>query len=498
MVLIHEYLIEESTNKSPFYEKGVRQAYAIVLLIVKKAIKILKTGAAGIIQGKDKLLVQLYKIQEQLEELSKGIIWQLEEHYIRILNILNYYVLFARSFYRMDNLARESSRNITEGEYIIEVKRLCALAGFSCGEPELVNANAFFLEAKSQWDTKSMEIKENFPKELNEILKQAVSLLLCREFFKEDGNPFYDLYAKLQQSSKEFTLERYLEECKTVLAKYWLEDMKMKRLATSYYVYNMWQLEKVDDESLKEYATNHTKLAMVQNILSWAVNQGIDKYLELYNYLVTIYFDEDVQGYCKKEGREMKDPKGLKDRLDKLKALNDQAMNIFGYYASEVGSFVKTSKLYQGANSLLKLDAQYEFFKTNALKLITLGRTIVKKFANGMVIIYVQGQNTIIVLIETVKDPGPIKEKLMEKFKNLREVSKEYYLKLDFDKDGWVSAADFWESMKVLYEFLKKVDYLNAAYELYTKALLFLHLKNEEAKPVEERKVSIEAPAIKS
>ncbi len=489
---MHKYLTAESKADDSFLNKRMRQAYGLLLGAVQRSLDSL-SGVRGKVGGwRDRVCEKLSALQKQLREIYVESVWMLEENYILAMDLLNSYVLFARAFCDSHHAAQLEKRELSFPAYLGQVKALYMLAGMSLSQDDEQRAREFFDEAKSLWENQqlSIEDKENVLNILLECMKKAVALHLGK-FDKAIGFGYYDVYEKLAQGKKPFTLEEYVEECRKTFVGQWKDELFMRDRAAQYYVYSGHHIEAINEDYLRKYAADHTRFVRLQRMASRAMDLAVERYLEFYEYLVNVYFDEDVAEFAKQSGHEHKDIKGLEARLDRLNALNMKALDIFGYYGSEVKNFIEGSRVYTWATKTLRLDIPFEFVKTNTLRLFQLGGIVVKKFREGMTIIYDKSSHTLTVVIETVKNPAKLKESMIGGFKQLKSMTMGYYLVLDFDADGWVSMSDFWASMGKLYKILKEMDYVGEAKALYMKALGYIHLAAKEAKPGEKPEIEM-------
>eukprot|EP01022_Parablepharisma_sp_SALTPOND_P000886 TRINITY_DN1051_c0_g2_i1.p4 TRINITY_DN1051_c0_g2~~TRINITY_DN1051_c0_g2_i1.p4 ORF type:complete len:567 (-),score=99.98 TRINITY_DN1051_c0_g2_i1:80-1780(-) len=479
----HEYLIQKDKEDTGFAEKKVKQAYGVALGLVQRSAELLQNATGKVGTWRDKVVEQLVLLETQLKVLYQESLWMIHENYIMSLQVMNHYVIFARAFYDSYAIATHEKKELVFSAYLEQVRALSIIAGMPLTEDDEVRARSFFDEAKTLWEGKllTLDDKSNESKELLETLKKAVALQLGK-FNKAVGLGFYDAYEQLAQLSAEFSLEDYINECQRIIGNQWKDEYMMRRLAAEYYVYNKWRIEELNNDYLKRYASEHTRLMVVRKLLERTLELAIERYLKFYEYLVGIYYDESVENYAKAKGREYKDLKALEGKLERLKVLNMRAMDIFGFYGNEVKNFVQESRLYQCAASTLRLDVPLEFAKTNALRLFRFGGVLVKKFREGMTVVYDKGSHTVTVVLETVKNPAELKNQLTAQFKNLKSVVAGYYLMLDFDADGWVSMGDFWNSMGKLYKILRQMDYIGEGKVLYMRALGYLTLAKRDVK----------------
>ena len=474
---VHEYLTGESKADAGFTEKKLKQAYGVALGLVQKSMGVIQNVQGKVGGWRDKVTEQLVLLETQLKLLYQESLWMVHENYIMALQVMNHYVIFARAFKDAYDCATHEKKELVFSDYLGHVKAVANKANMPITEEDEARARAFFDEGKVLWENRllTLDDKKKEPQELIEALKKTVALQLGK-FNKAMGLNFYDIYEQTLQLNKEFSLEEYINECRRILGSQWKDEYFMRRLASEYYVYCKWRIEELNNEFLERYASEHTRLMAMRKLLERTVNMAIERYLKLYEYLIGMYYDESVEEYAKGSGTEHKDLKEVEGKMEKLKALNARAMDIFGYYGTEVKNFVQESKMYQFAVNNLRLDVPLEFAKTNALRLFRIGSVLVKKFHEGMTIIYDKGTHTVTVIIETVKNPAELKNVLVTQYTNLKSVAKGYYLVLDFDADGWVSTADFWKSMGKLYTTLKDLDYIGETKSLYAKAIGYMKL----------------------
>ncbi len=497
---VHEYLAAENKEDTGFAERKLRQAYGATLGLVKRSMDVLQSTKGKIGGWRDKTMEKLTLLETQLGMLYQESLWMIHENYIMALQVMNHYVIFARAFYDAYAIATHEKKELVFSAYLEQVRALSIIAGMPLTEDDEARARSFFDEAKTLWENKllTLDDKSKEPKELLESLKKALALQLGK-FNKAIGLGFYDVYEQLLQLSADFSLEDYINECKKIFGNQWKDEYTMRRLASEYYVYNKWRIEELNNDYLAHYAADHTRLMTLRKLLDYTLNIAIDRYLKLYEYLVDMYYDESVDKYAKASGASHKDIKALEGKLDRLKVLNMRAMDIFGYYGNEVKNFVQESRLYQFTTSTLRLDVPLEFARTNALRLFRVGGVVVKKFREGMTVVYDKGAHTVTVLVESVKNPGELKSALAGQFTNLKSVAKGYYLTLDFDADGWVSAGDCWNSLGKLYGILKEMDYIGEAKALYAKALGYMVLaKRDVETEVKKAEGTPESPEPKS
>ena len=486
---VHQYLTAEEKAEAGFTQKRLKQAYGIVLPLLQKSASVFQATTNKVGDWRDSMVHKLAILETQLKELYVETVWMWQQNYRLAIEEMNHYVIFARAFCDCYYMAAREKTELVLPAYLNQVKALCNEAGLPFNDSHEAEVRGFFDEAKNVWESRllNMEDKRNEVPELLDSLKKAVALQLGK-FNKLIGLGFYDTYEELLKKKKEFKLDEYIAELKKDFAIYWGDELLMRNLANMYYAYNRYPIESLKGEYFKNYAEQRTRFKIAKRLLEHSLNIAIEKYLKLYEYLVEVYYDNSVEKYAGAAGAKQKELHALEGKIERLKILNSRAMDIFGYYGNEVKSFVTGSSLYQCAVGTLRLDIPYEFLKSNALRVLQLGGLVIKKFKDGMTIIYDKGTNSITVVIETVKNPGPIKDKLSEKFSQLKSVSKGYYLMLDFDADGWVSMSDFLNSMGKLHKYMKECDYIGETKALYMKAIGYIHLARRAEQPAIEMK----------
>lgn len=470
----------EDSEETTYAEKKVKQAYGMAMGMLMKSAGLLESARGSLGNWGTKTMDQLSLLETQLKVLYQESLWMIHQNYVLALQVMNQYVIFARAFYDTYAIASHEKKELTYSSYVEQVKALSIIAGMPYNDEDIARAQEYFNEAKNLWEDRllSMDNKSQASKELLEVLKKALALQLGK-FNRAIGLGFYDIYKQLIQTNPDVTLDEFIDECRKIFASQWKDEYFMRRLASEYYVFNKWRIEELNNDYLARYAAEHTRLSNLRRLVEHSLNLAAEKYLQLYEYLITIYYDEEVGKYTGKKGEEIKIGE-IESKIERLKLLNAKAMEIFGYYGNEVKNFVQESKVYQFATKTLHLNVPLDYARTNVLRLFKLTGLVVKKFNEGMTVIFDKATNTVTVLIDTVKNPGELKATLCNQYKNLKSVAKGYYLMLDFDADGWVSMADCWNSMGLLYKQLKEMNYVGEAKAIYARALGYMILGKRE------------------
>ncbi len=448
------------------------------------------------------MLKRVAAMQRQMMELYEQAMWMAQENYIAATDVLNDYVIFARAFCDSQHAAQLEKLELVLPAYLAQTRTLYRQAGMGVpDETYEAKAREFFELARGLWEAQqlSIEDKEHILNILLDTMKKAVAQHIGR-FDKAVGLGYYEVYERLLQSKKDFDLDQYVEECRKTLLVPWKDELFMRNNAAQYYIYSRHPVEAITEEYLRNYCAQHTTMMRMKKLAEHTMGMIVDRYLELYEYLVNIYFDESVEKFSKESGHERKNLRELESRLDRLSALNARAMDVFGYYGSVATGVIGESQVYQWATKTLRLDIPFGFVKSNVLRLAQLGGLVVRKFRDGMMIIYDRSTHTVMVVIETAKNPMQLRVMLMARFKQLKSVTMNGYLMLDFDADGWVSMSDYWHSMGKLYKYLLEMDYIGSAKSLYMKAIGYLHMSAKEGspQPATELKPVTEALRVKS
>eukprot|EP00830_Metopus_es_P008097 TRINITY_DN1781_c0_g1_i1.p1 TRINITY_DN1781_c0_g1~~TRINITY_DN1781_c0_g1_i1.p1 ORF type:complete len:482 (-),score=96.02 TRINITY_DN1781_c0_g1_i1:61-1506(-) len=422
LIALHKYLTTECDEHSNIAEKGIKKTYSFLLYAIQKQIELLSAAKGKLGDALFFVVQKLSYIEQQLRVIYGPLLWNIQENYIAAMDCMNHYVLFARAFYDCYLISSREKKDTVREAFLGQVKALCQLAALPFEQDHEEKASAFFQETNNIWIAKKLELdssKENEINALLTVLKKSVAVQLGLAH-KSIGLGFYETYEALSDEGAQVELNPFIAKCKEMFPDAWSEEVKMKELAAEYYVFSEWRIEGISEESLQRYAATHTRLAVIQKLASRYVTLLMEKYLELYEFLVAQYYDEKISAYAGDKESKESEIKVISTKMEKLQALNSKALNIFGYYTHEAKSFVTTSKLYQWSASVCEKVLPLEFLKTNLLKVSQIGSTVISAFKEGMTIVYNRGADTISVVIDTVKSPSSILPELSKRFRQFK------------------------------------------------------------------------------
>ena len=449
---LHTYLSSANVIHVEFAQKKLKQVHGLTMNLISfigKAARGIKVKAGGCM---DNIQNKLSYMENQMKVLYQESLWILKKNYKVALCVMNIFVIYSKAF--MDTYKPDSTDNFEEA-YLIQAKNLCNLAGFNGDEAE---AKTFFGEANEIWETS----KEKDVVSLFMSLKIAVAIHMGKKI-NVAGITFFDTYYKLIPENKKATINDYINQCRIAFGNSWNDEYSMRNMAAEYFIYCRWNITKLTNAYLEKYKQDHSRLKNIKSLFSHTLNKILESYLQLYESLLDTYYDESVVKFSQAMIKDVEPGDG---KMDRLQLFNRRAMEVFEFYANEIKTYISQSHLYRWTSTV-----PVEFAKTNALRLKGLCGTVIKRFKEGMILIYNKGTNTVTVVVKTLSNTDKFKAQLMGRFKNLKGIISGCALILDFDADGWISMEDFCNSMKHLCIMLKDFNCIGGAKELYMKAI---------------------------
>lgn len=456
MKKLHKYLVRENAEDTRFGVKALRKAYGLTLKLIRLIEKVAKRSKRFANSCVSSTIEKLALLKMQIKSLYQEMSWILQQNYITIFKPMNNYVIYAKAFY--DTYASVDAE--FAGRFQERAQNLCSLAGLQTDQEESAQ---FFQQASKLWAAQANDAKDLFA-----TLGKAVALLLGKEHGAL-GLGFYSAYVQAFKENPNASLNDYVESCKEVFGREWREDSEA---AKEYYVYSRWDVGKLSADDLRNYRREHSRVGKVKSFVAHVVDVVVESYLNLYESLVETYYDEDVMKHSRLEDKESAQ---LNGKMERLQLFNNKAKDIFYFYGSEIKRYIQESRLYKWSGVPL------EFAKTNGLRLKDMCRVAIKKLKEGVILIYDKGAHTVTVVVETLRNPGKVAEKLKEKLGNVKAKVVECVLVLDFDADGWVSMGDFVNSMKCLCSILRAMNCFGSAKGIYMKAIGSMKQKKMEA-----------------
>eukprot|EP00826_Nyctotherus_ovalis_P063149 TRINITY_DN9236_c0_g4_i1.p1 TRINITY_DN9236_c0_g4~~TRINITY_DN9236_c0_g4_i1.p1 ORF type:complete len:366 (+),score=93.67 TRINITY_DN9236_c0_g4_i1:547-1644(+) len=355
---------------------------------------------------------------------------------------MNNYVIYSRAFY---NTYKTTTKEAFEAQFLSQAEALCMIAGRSMNTAE---AKEFFIETNRLLEEHTVRNGEMFA-----MLDRAVALQMGKKC-GANGLGFFEVYRKLMEEDYMASLMEYVDKCREVFGEEWREEHAMKEQAAAYFIYSRWNTKKVTNTYLKKYSLTQTSLHKSKALLKYTLQAAAETLTDLYVTLMGVF--------CNGDGTRLRD-------------VHLRVVEKLRMCRKDLVECVCGSRLYRWSSTV-----PLEFARTNLLRLRGVCGIFIKRFKEGMVIVYNRGTQTITVIIETLKNPGKLIGKLKDAGSSLKGMVAGCVLTLDFDADGWVSAGDFCNSMKKLYAALVEMNYLGKSRKKYLKAIDAMKITKSE------------------
>jgi len=405
--------------------------------------------------------------------------------------MINFYHILAKAWFNTRLSGKNQDTLITEEAFVLECKKICNLIGFKEG-PLLHLTNKFFDAAENL-----VRINEESKTEVNEqvlqvIADKSVNLILNLNYNLGDSLSLYESFEEICNSKIPCNLSNYLMKVSAKYKEPQLNSSYLSKAIVTYFKYKSINVFKMNEDDFIKYKENTKPLRKTIKILQQLGDFAIEKYLEVYEFLVAQYFSESIREWAENNSI-ISNLKNLGSNEDRLTVLNSKSYAIFNFYVGSIKEFAWQAFPLKKIRAHLTVPNIWQIAvdSSSRLKEIAMGQIVLAK--TNFVAFYESNLNRLQVFVKSLNFSESIIAEIKSKFSQIEEIYNGSYLSIIFKQDIFKTKDEMLETLKSLYEKLKELKLLEKPTEIagdaYQKAIKMISFKGELEGPKDSSKI---------